>query len=134
MDSDALGWVWKTELETHRRLLALARSQLQQLERCIKGEKVMDRSSLQLSQLLQSGQVPEEWSGKNIQKTIEEFLDVCKIRAEFYKVKNHPTMTNHFWLHSKFKTLCSPTSNTHTRTQSHPFTLTHTHSHLHTLT
>ena len=88
-DSDPLGWVWKTELETHKRLLALARSQLQQLERCIKGEKVMDRCSLQLSELLQRGQVPEEWSGKHIRKTIEEFLEVFQTRAEFFKVKLH---------------------------------------------
>ncbi len=42
-DSDPLVWVWKTEIEIHRRLLSVSRSQLLQLDRCIKGEKVMDR-------------------------------------------------------------------------------------------
>jgi hypothetical protein len=31
LDSDPLAWVWKTEMETHRQLLQMARGQLQQL-------------------------------------------------------------------------------------------------------
>ena len=87
LDSDQLAWVWRAELEIHKHLLSVARSQLQQLDRCIKGEKVMDRASLTLSQLLQRGLVPEDWSGERQQKTIDQFLDVLKTRAEFYKVR-----------------------------------------------
>ena len=43
LDSDQLAWVWRAELEIHKHLLSVARSQLQQLDRCIKGEKVMEK-------------------------------------------------------------------------------------------
>jgi hypothetical protein len=86
LESDPLSWVWKIEIETHRRYLATARSQLEHLDRCIKGEKVMDSCSLQLSKQLKAGEVPDSWSGKKLKKTVKQYLEILRLRTEFYKV------------------------------------------------
>ncbi len=65
---------------------AVARAQLEQLERCIKGEKVMDASSEMLSEALRGGHVPETWTGKKLSQTVEQYLEIIKLRAEFYQV------------------------------------------------
>jgi hypothetical protein len=46
----------------------------------------MDSSSQQLSQQLQAGRAPAAWSGKNLDLSLKQYLEVLKLRAEFYKV------------------------------------------------
>ena len=50
------------------------------------GEKVIDTCSLELSDSLRGGHVPEHWCGKKITTTVDHYLSVLKLRAEFYQV------------------------------------------------
>ena len=46
----------------------------------------MDSCSLQLSKQLKAGEVPDSWSGKKLKKTVKQYLEILRLRTEFYKV------------------------------------------------
>ena len=48
---------------------------------------MMDANSEKLSEDLRLGHVPEAWSGKKLSKTVEQYLQIIKLRAEFYQVR-----------------------------------------------
>jgi len=39
-ENDSLSWVWLSEIESHKKLISVAFSQLKQLERCIKVREI----------------------------------------------------------------------------------------------
>ena len=94
-----LNWIWSNERDIFLGCVMLARSNMEGLEKCIKGKKILDKESQGISEVLLSGFVPGYWvivGGKTLQDEgfrkqgknmpIDVFLDLTEKRVSFSEV------------------------------------------------
>ena len=92
-------WIWSNERDIFLGCLMLARRNMERLEKCIKGKKILDKESQAISEVLLSGFIPGNWvivggrtlqdegfrkQGKNM--PIETFLALTEERVCFSEV------------------------------------------------
>ena len=95
-----LNWIWSNERDIFLRCVMLARSNMEKLEKCIKGKKILDNECQIISEILISGFVPGNWvivGGKNVHNegvrkegkdmSIDVFLDLTEERVKFCEVR-----------------------------------------------
>ena len=61
LQESSLKWLWINEMSRHDVILQLAFEQLDKLDKCVRGVKVLDDHSHELAKLLAKGQVPSSW-------------------------------------------------------------------------
>ncbi len=85
-------WLWINELASHDKVLAVAFSALDRLNRCVQGEKVLDDLSEDLVANLEKGQVPRAWMGEDKipnALAVANFVSVVEKRTALYKVQTN---------------------------------------------
>ena len=76
-------------MSRHDVILQLAFEQLDKLDKCVRGVKVLDDHSHDLAKLLAKGQVPSSWLPEdktNYSLTAVNFIQIIRNRTEFFKV------------------------------------------------
>ena len=76
-------------MSRHDVILQLAFKQLDKLDKCVRGVKVLDDHSHELAKLLAKGQVPSSWLPEdktNYSLTAVNFIQIIRNRTEFFKV------------------------------------------------
>ena len=70
-------------------ILAMAFQQLDRLNKCVRGSKVLDDHSRELAEVLAQGMVPRKWLGDGKSKmslSTSNFIRIVTQRTSFYKV------------------------------------------------
>lgn len=86
-----LKWLWINEMTRHDAILVSAFDQLDKLNKCVRGHKVLDDNSMALAKVLTTGQVPPVWAGEDktlFSLTVGNFIRVVNERTGFYQVPN----------------------------------------------
>ena len=89
LQESSLKWLWINEMSRHDVILQLAFEQLDKLDKCVRGVKVLDDHSHELAKLLAKGQVPNVWLPEdktNFSLTAVNFIQIVRNRTEFFKV------------------------------------------------
>ena len=84
-----LKWLWINEMTRHDMILAMAFQQLDRLNKCVRGSKVLDDHSRELAEVLAQGMVPRKWLGDGKSKmslSTSNFIRIVTQRTSFYKV------------------------------------------------
>ena len=84
-----LGRIWADELAEFVSLVHQSRNSLEQLEKCVKGTKVLDNTSRRLSGILLQDNVPHSWCLKHPSKktSVRQYITNIQQRTDFYKVR-----------------------------------------------
>lgn len=85
-------WLWINEMTRHDIILSSAFADLDRLNKCAKGKKVLDNDSERLLSHLEKGRVPRTWMSED--KTlrslrVSNFVRIVKERVALYKVKSN---------------------------------------------
>ena len=87
-----LKWLWINEMTRHDSILAMAFQQLDRLNKCVRGAKVLDDHSKGLAETLAQGKVPKKWLGEVCKSTLSQsignFIRIITERTDFYKVQH----------------------------------------------
>ena len=89
LQESSLKWLWINEMSRHDVILQSAFEQLDKLDKCVRGVKVLDDHSHELAKLLAKGQVPSSWLPEdktNYSLTAVNFIQIIRNRTEFFKV------------------------------------------------
>lgn len=82
-------WLWINEMTRHDLVLSSAFNQLDRLNKCVRGLKVLDDDSKILADCLSCGRIPERWLGED--RTIfslktSNFVRIINERTALYMV------------------------------------------------
>ena len=84
-----LKWLWINEMTRHDAILVMAFQQLDQLNKCVRGSKVLDDHSKRLAETLAQGKVPKKWLGEvcksRLSQSTRNFIRIITERTAFYK-------------------------------------------------
>jgi hypothetical protein len=88
LDDGPLKWLWINEMTRHDIILTKAFGELDKLERCVVGAKVLDDSSHALAKILTKGYVPKDWLGQSSATfSASNFVRMVNERTHFYQVR-----------------------------------------------
>ncbi len=95
LDDGPLQWLWINEMTRHDLILATAFEDLDKVNRCVIGEKVLDDWSLNIVNTVADAYVPNNWTKKmggtsSLAVTICNFMRLVRQRSTLYQVSTIP--------------------------------------------
>ncbi len=92
LDDGPLQWLWINEMTRHDLILAIAYEDLEKVNRCVIGEKVLDDISLAIVNTVADGYVPNSWikrmgGSSSLDITARNFMRLVKERNLLYQAR-----------------------------------------------